>query len=203
MSLQPFVPWLVAALAASVFGQFIGAHRGTPWLSMAAATLLPIAAIVVACGINRPHWQPPNRVPGAATPAIAARRNARLIAMIWGAGAASLLSVYLGSGLRWQHGWQYGAGMALTAILCFGYALRLGHGASRFNQRPWLDAAAIVVAIQALAAFAGLIFLIASGKVWSARPDWAANVLFVTGSIAIAAVSVLAVLTHAWLSQAR
>ena len=108
-----------------------------------------------------------------------------------------MLTVYLGTALRWQHGWQYGAGMALIACLSFGYALQLGRPGSRFARIAWLDAAALVAGLQAATAAVGLTALIASGKVWSTRADWPANLIFLAGGIAIVAASAAAASTHA------
>jgi hypothetical protein len=97
-----------------------------------------------------------------------------------------MLGVYLLSGLKWQHGWQYGTGMALIALAALAYA----------RSPRWLDAVAIVVALQGAASAIGLAVLAGSGKLASVKSDWAANVIFVAGGVTIAILSVLAVAAH-------
>jgi hypothetical protein len=177
-SLAPLMPpWLPGALLMSVFGQILGAQTGRGAMSVAAAALIPLVLIAAAWRLNR--------VPFADAES-AARHNGMLQAWAWGTGAASMLGVYLLSGLKWQHGWQYGTGMALIAVLAFWFA-----------RRPrWLNAAAVAVALQGAAAAIGLAVLAGSGKLASVKGDWAANVIFVAGGVAIAVLSVMAVAAH-------
>ena len=109
-----------------------------------------------------------------------------LQASAWGVGAASMLGVYLLSGLKWQHGWQYGTGMALIALAALAFA----------RQPRWLNAVAIAVALQGMAAAIGIAVLAGSGKLASVKGDWAANIIFVAGGVAIAVLSVMAVAAH-------
>lgn len=102
------------------------------------------------------------------------------------------------TGLKWQHGWQYAAAMALLAT---GSALL-----SRTLRRT-LPAAETAVAnnhvrlavpaavSQGLIAAGGLAALIVSGKLWSVRADWAANRVFAGLAVAILAISVATVVT--------
>ena len=200
MSVQPFIPWLLAAFIPAVIGQVIGARLGSPWISGSAALFLPIMSTTVALQVNQPYWTAVRSAGTSDIVAEAARRNARILAWTWGAGAISMLAVYKLSGLRWQHGWQYGTGMALVALLPFGYSLAVGRSGSKLRQ-PWLlDLASLMVAVQGIAAIAGVMMLVISGKVASVKPDWAANVIFVAGGLTITILSAIAVRTHACLS---
>jgi hypothetical protein len=164
MPAQPFGPsmprWMPGALAMSVFGQILGAKLSNGQISAAAAALMPLALIAAASRTNK-------------SPQLdhltAVRCNAALLATAWGVGACSMLGVYLLSGLKWQHGWQYGAGMALIALAAAAYA----------RDPRWLNAAAIIVALQGVAAALGLAVLAGSGKLASIKGDWAANIVFV------------------------
>lgn len=200
MSLQPFIPWLTAALVSAILGQVAGARIGSPWISGAAALFLPMIWTSVALKVNRPYWTQPIAPASTGTAAEAARRNARLLALAWGAGGASMLAVYLLSGLKWQHGWQYGCGMILIAMTAFAYGLAIGHPASRLRRPALLDAANVLVAAQGVAAIGGIMILVLTGKVASAKPDWAANVIFVAGGLTITILSAIAVRTHARLT---
>jgi hypothetical protein len=175
-------PWLPGALGMSVFGQILGAKLGNGSISAGAAALIPLALVAAAARLNQAARQ--GLTP--ADPLSAARSNAWLQAAAWGAGAASMLGVYLLSGLKWQHGWQYGTGMALIAVAAIGYA----------REPRWLNAVAVVVGLQGAAAAIGLAVLAGSGKLASVRSDWAANVIFVAGGVTIAILSVLAVAAH-------
>jgi hypothetical protein len=166
-------PWLPGALAMSVLGQIAGAKTGNGQISAAAAALLPLALIAAAARANR----------APADPLATARANAVLQALAWGAGAASMFGVYLLSGVKWQHGWQYGSGMALISAAAFAYA----------RQPRWLSATAVIVGLQGAAAAIGLAVLASSGKLASVKGDWAANIIFCAGGVAIAVLSVLAV----------
>jgi len=201
MSVQPYIPWLLAAFVPAVFGQVVGARVGSPWISGAAALFLPVMSIVVALKVNTPYWERTAASTGADALADASRRNARLMAWTWGAGAASMLAVYLLSGLRWQHGWQYGSGMVLIAALGFFYSLSLGVPTSVLRRPGPLNVAAVLAASQGIAAIGGIMILVMSGKVASHRADWAANIIFIAGGLAITVLSAIAVRTHACLSH--
>lgn len=201
MSVQPFIPWLLTAFLPAVAGQVIGARIGSAWVSGTAALFLPAMSILVALKVNAPYWSERVDVSPSGMLADATRRNARLIAWTWGGGAASMLAVYLLSGLRWQHGWQYGGGMLLIACLVFLYSLSVGLPGSALRQPRLLAAAAMVTALQGIAAIGGIMILVISGKVMSPKADWAANIVFMTGGLAITVLSAIAVRTHASISH--
>jgi hypothetical protein len=201
MSVQPFIPWLIAAYVPSVIGQVLGARMGAPWVSGAAAVFLPVISILVAMRVNGPYWSQSPALAGHDVLIAASQRNARLLAWAWGAGALSMLAVYLVSGLRWQHGWQYGSGMMLIAGIGFSYALSLSDPESVFRRPVSLNIAALLAAAQGIAAIGGITILVLSGKVASPRSDWAANIIFVSGGLAVTVLSAIAVRTHAYLTQ--
>jgi hypothetical protein len=177
MLTRPLPPWLPGALLMAVFGQILGAKMSNGGISIAAAALMPLALIGAAWRLNRTPFDDAET---------AARHNGMLQAWAWGIGAGSMLGVYLLSGLKWQHGWQYGSGMALIALAAFLFA----------RQPRWLNATAAVVGLQGAAAAIGLAVLAGSGKLASVKADWAANIIFVAGGVAIAALSVMAVAAH-------
>jgi hypothetical protein len=174
-------PWLPGALAMSVLGQILGAKIGSGAISAVAAGLMPLALVAAATRVNRTAHSGDAMAADALVDT--ARQNAWLQAAAWGAGAASMFGVYLLSGLKWQHGWQYGLGMAVIALAAVIYA----------RQPRFLQATMIVVAMQGAAAAVGLAILAGSGKLASVKGDWAANIIFVAGGVAIAVLSVLAV----------
>jgi hypothetical protein len=56
--------------------------------------------------------------------------------------------------------------------------------------------------LQGIAAVAGLVFLIGSGKLETVRPDWAANQIFLFGGLTIVGLSAIAVVTQRKLMRA-
>lgn len=122
---------------------------------------------------------------------VTAAQNANLLALGYAWGGASLLAVYLLTPLRWQHGWQYGCGMLAIAALIAVFARGLK---SRWT--PGLDRVlTIVTLIHGWAATGGLGWLIVTGKIWSVKGDWAANVVFAAGAVVLAGVSIMALRT--------
>ena len=107
-----------------------------------------------------------------------------------------MLASYYLTQLHWQHAWQYGAAMLLIAFSLYAYSTALGDPASPVRAPRWLIATQRLTQVQGLAALAGILFILVSGKLTAGKSDWAANVVFVAGGITIAALSLLAVLTQ-------
>ena len=183
-----------------MLGQVIGASIRAPWVSGTAALFLPVMTILVSLRVNAPYWRSGEPARGSDTLIAASQSNAGLIAWTWGAGAACMLAVYLLSGLKWQHGWQYGTGMLLIAVLGFAYVRSLGTLGSPTRRPSLLTVAALMAAAQGIAAIGGIMILVLSGKVASPRGDWAANIIFVAGGLAITVLSAIAVRTWARLN---
>lgn len=191
-----------AVLAASVAGQVIGAQQGAVGMSAFAAAAFTGAMLRLGWTLNRPWWQCETSTclgpdTGGAQPVIAAR-NAQLLALGYVWGGISLLAVYLLSGIKWQHGWQYGSGMVLIGAL-----LLL---AARALPKHWGPVLARRLAgltlIHGWAATGGLAWLVGSGKIWSIKGDWAANVVFAAGAVALVGVSAMALRTARILAEA-
>ena len=200
-SITPVMAATFAVLFASVAGEVAGASQGTSGLVVFAGGAFAGAILRLAWQLNAPWWQPahasdigPSR--SDAQPIMAAR-NARLIALGYAWGAASLLAIYLLSPLRWQHGWQYGTGMGLIALLIFMYSRALeGRWTTDLNwSLTW------VALIHSWAATAGLGWMIGVGKFYSAKGDWAANIVFACGGLMIVGVTIMALRTGRFLSQ--
>lgn len=178
---------LYVPLAVAVAGLVAGAATGDRLLAGAAAGLgavfLALAAAVLNARLVRE---------GDASRSAAARVNAILLAVGWAWAGVAMLAVYRLSGLKWQHGWQYGSGMVLIGGLILAYAAALRDPASRYAAPKWLDAARWANEAQALAAAVALAWLALSGKLATAKDDWAANDIFVAGAAAIVALALIA-----------
>ena len=185
----------IAVLIASVAGQVAAAGAGAVGMAYFAAGAFGLAGLQYCFGINRAWWAESGHgvgpSPAAAQPMIAAR-NADVIGLGYGWGGLSLLAVYLLSSVRWQHGWQYGAGMVLIGALVLAWARSLQGvtwTAAKFRALAWASAA------HGIAALVGVAWLIGSGKAQSIKGDWAANVVFLTGGLLIAGVTAMGLKT--------
>lgn len=190
----------IAVLLASVAGQMAAANAGAIGFAAFAAGAFLLAALRAGLILNRPWWSPAGHAIGpsplAAQPVMAAR-NGELLALGYGWGALSLLAIYLLTPLRWQHGWEYGVGMALIAALLAALARHIAQAA--WTEARFKTLLAVSV-LHGTAALTGLAWLVASGKVWSLKGDWAANIVFVSGALLIAAISAMGIATAIRLS---
>ena len=194
MSLQRLMPWLVVALAVSVAVMWRAAAGELRTLSLGAALGFVALAVVVALAANRAALRDPAREARAQYHML--RRNTRLVALVYAWGAAALFAVYVVGDLKWRHGWQYGAAMALVAALLLWYVHALGSPGSRLATASHMRWAGLLARLHGLAAAAGLAFLIGAGKLATLKGDWAANHVFLAGGIGVVLLTVVAAHTH-------
>lgn len=195
MSLQPFVPWLIALAVLSVATMVIAAGWGDG--AMHALAALPYTMAIGGAGlaVNLPYWRSTASTMGAEDRNLAARRNARTMALIHAWAASAIAADYSLAPLDWHLDWLYTLVFALAAVICFTYAVLISPGSSRFR-RPRVHTGAVILAgLQLLIASAAVFYLLVSGKLWTFRSDWAANqvILFAAGTLAL--ISTFAVLT--------
>lgn len=185
-----------ALLLAAIVAMVLAARQNWQVLSIAAATMAALVLIHRAFSINRKIGG--QALSGTDLPAAvaASRINAQLIGTVYGWGGLAMLAVYMISGLKWQHGWQYGSGMLLIALALHAYAHMVAAPASPLATPHALTLSAMLVLAQAVAAAVALAILVASGKLATTKGDWAANHIFVAGGLAIVVVSVLAYATY-------
>ena len=126
-----------------------------------------------------------------------------LLALVYAWGGLAMAVTYQVSGLKWQHGWQYGLGMLLIGTGIALYARRL----RKIPVGPSKDAARSravrLVMVQGVAALLGLLWLVFSGKLATPKDDWAANIIFLAGGAAVAGISALIAQLHFALEQNR
>lgn len=195
--MPPHFASIIAALVASVGGLWAGAAGGNTRMVAIAAAGGAAALILGGVIANRNLW-----MRGREAEVDAARLNSGLLALTYAWGAAGMLAVYLFSGLKWQHGWQYGLGMALIAALIFAYRQALGVPNGRFRTPNALRTARIATALHVLAAGIGLLWLLFSGKLDTVKGDWAANDIFLAGGFAVTFLSDLTLATRKRLMRA-
>jgi len=194
--------------AISTAAMVAGASAGHTAVVTAAAALFAITAVAVAFvfGWQASHW-PQSRSEPLVPAFVALLQSSGLAAICYGWGAVAMQGVYLTpiTGLKWQHGWQYAAAMALLAAASLAFARSVSDPLRGVRptgtERPFRWALPLAAA-QAGIAGVGLAALAISGKLFSARADWAANRVFAGLAVAILAVSVASILVHRHLKPA-
>jgi hypothetical protein len=189
---------LVAALV--VMTLTAAADRRTE--SALAAGIFAVVLINTALRSNTPLWRPsPKAAAADVTPRGAFRQSALLVMLAYLWSALAFYAIYLGTHIRWQHGWEYGSAALLIAA---GHAVYLWQTA---DPNSWLSSpralagTARLATLQAIAIACGLIWLLASGKLMTPKGDWAANQIFLAGGAAIMCLSIIAVRTYAVLRR--
>ncbi|MFV0369912.1 MAG: hypothetical protein ACK5KM_15795 [Hyphomicrobiaceae bacterium] len=182
---------LLIGLGASIAGMWWAAGQPSKPASVMAAALA--AAVLMLISLQARRIYRSNAEPATETTKAAAT-NATHMAFAYGWGGLAMLAVYLGTDLKWQHGWQYGSGMLLIAATLLIYAAKVHEPGSLFATTGMLKLARALTLAQAGAAFIALAWLIASGKLATIKNDWAANHIFVAGGLAIIFISVLAII---------
>lgn len=173
-----------------------GALREEVTVVAAAAALFTLITVAAGFWLNRAFWRlDAAHVTDSALP-IAARRNARLQSLVYGWGGASILAGYYLTPLFWHHAWQYGGAMVLIAVGLYLYSVALGNPANPLRARRWLATAERLALLQGIAAFTGAVYVVVSGKLLLGKADWVGNIVFVSGGLTIAVLSLLAAITQ-------
>jgi hypothetical protein len=197
MSLQNIISWLVLALILSVVGMAFATQTNLKLAHILMAGAAAGGLMQVSLVVNLPYWRGVVGSEGSDDARVdAARRNARLIAIVYVWGAVALIAIYYLTRLSWYHAWQYAAGMALIAAGILAYVHVLGRQGSLLRQPFALQLVEALTALQVIVAAGGLGFLLGTGKLMTRKDDWAANDVFLMGGLAIIVLSV-----HALLSQ--
>ena len=194
---------LLLAIAASLAGlQYAAAHT-QKMLSGACAGLLFAATVFAAYRSNAIILNAPvsSGTPPFATVRSALRQTTQFSVLVYAWAACALFLVYLGSGLIWQHGWQYGLALALVAFGLALYVRDLGKAGHWVASPQAIESAIGLAKLHGLLSAAVVCWLIASGKIATTRDDWAANHIFIACTAAIAILSAIAVTTHWTLSR--
>lgn len=200
MSLRPPLPWLLATLVAALVAMYLATNGLQKAEAATSAAAFAILLIIAALRTNSPLWRR-GTAKSTATPRQALWQTTLLVMLAYLWCALAFYAVYLGTSLRWQHGWEYGSAMLLVAV---GHAIYLWHlddpNASVSTPKA-IGRAVALAAFQAVAIACGLLWLIQSGKLSSVKGDWAANQLFLAGGFTVMCLSVIIVKTHAALSE--
>ncbi|HXF53701.1 MAG TPA: hypothetical protein VNK52_06210 [Hyphomicrobiaceae bacterium] len=167
-----------------------------PFIVLVAALLYSLAIIATAVEVNRPFWRLDCGNLSNDTGPVAIHRNMRLLALVYGWGAVAMFAVYGFSGVRWQHGWQYGSALALIAFFFLLYVHISDGDRRRLRTRRAMLRMQRLTLLHGACALAGLGYLVLSGKMWSTRADWPGSVIFLAGSLAVAALCLISAHTQ-------
>ena len=201
MPLFKLLPSLMAAIVVSIAAMVSGIRAELPLFAWCASGLFAAALIATAIDVNLPWWQRGVERYEPDTPAIAAIRNAQLLALTYAWGSLALLAIYRLTPLRWQHGLQYGAAMALIAWLVLLYVHLLSRPGNRLRSPRALARATWLSLGHGAAALGGLAFMVLSGKLASIKDDWGANQIFLAGGLAVVCLSIVSAITQLRLAQ--
>jgi hypothetical protein len=170
--------------------------------SALAAAVFAIVLVATALRTNIPLWRRPAE---AAARGVTQRDTLRqtsqliMIAYLWC--ALAFYTIYIGTHVRWQHGWEYGSALMLIALGHLYYLWRIADPDDPLSRPAAIARVVRLAALQAIAIACGLLWLISSGKLSSLKGDWAANQLFLAGGFAIMCLSMIAIKSHAVLAE--
>ncbi|MFT3733046.1 MAG: hypothetical protein QM780_16790 [Hyphomicrobium sp.] len=203
MTLRPSLFWLLLTLAVALVAMYLACRSFQIAESAIAAAVFSAVLCASAIRTNAPHWRrEANEQPVLLREAM--RTNVLLIALAFLWCAAAFYAIYLGTAVRWQHGWEYGTACLLLAAAYGYYALRLANSADAQAQPATIERMTRIIGYQAILIAIGLVWLVASGKLAiTHKGDWAANQLFLAGGFAIMCISVILIKTNAALSERR
>ncbi len=189
----------MASLAAMLWAARSGHVPVVTWAAVGFAAAVVVAAAVTLAQTLR--WpQRSDRAPMLPT-YVSLLQTTRLATLCYGWAAVAMQGLYLTplTGLRWQHGWQYAAAMALLTAATFAFGRTLSQPLPGQDQTGWRNHVRWATPLglaQALIAGGGLAALAISGKLWSERADWAANRVFAALAVAILAVTLAGILAR-------
>lgn len=196
MSLRPLLPAILLALVMSIVVGVLATGRDSgPTLAVGVG--LFVAQITFAMvRVNAPYWNADVMEMGEGTVVVCAWRNAVLAALTYTWGATAMLAIYSLSNLVWRHWWQYGAGMALIAAGIFLYSFFLINGRGALRTPPALAAVTWLTGLQGAGVLFAFIYLVFAGKFVTPRGDWAASYIFAAGSLALALLSLISIVSY-------
>ncbi len=136
-----------------------------------------------------------------ASPSRIAAASARYMGVVWLWGAVSLFIVYVFI-LTWHEWWQFFAAFAVVGALCIGYAALLERDANAGRDDETMLALGRYMAIGQLVGMVVTVIGLAIDPdkefYWPADGDWAGNIIFLFGALAL-----LAITAHALINDKK
>lgn len=195
--MRPPFAIVVGGLCSSAAGMAAAVTAGDAAVSGTAAAAAALILVMSGLATNLTVWRQSKAAehPIDATAALLTTTHLTMLTYAWG--SLALFAIYVGTPLRWQHGWQYAIVMALIAA---GHVIYIRHLSSTSDAGPATRRAVALAALQGAGAITALAWLVASGKLATTKGDWAANQVFLAGGVAVASLSAIIVITHRILS---
>ncbi len=187
---------VIFVFVVSLFGTFLGASWANRWLFAASVFVFSATATTAAFLVNRRYWRGTAVAGGKPVIVQALIASTQLSTLVYAWGAVTLFLVYSASGLRWQHGWQYGLALALIAAGMAHYAKLLGQNQPELVSQSAIERAVVLASVQGITVSVVLLWLVASGKILTPRADWAANLVFAAGGLSIVCLCAFFAKTH-------
>jgi hypothetical protein len=201
MSLRPLMPVILLALVVSIMIAVLAAGRGSGGTLGLAVALFAVQMLFVALRVNLPYWGASPPAAEAPAPVACAQNNAVLAALVYAWSAIAMLAIYSLTPLKWQHWWEYGAAMLLIACAILVYANALTAGPASIRSPRALDILMGLTLAQGVAVGVVILWILFSGKIHTLRGDWAANEIFIGGSVMLIMVSAISLVTHRKLTR--
>ncbi len=192
----------LALVLVSLYGHLLAAGLKEPlgYAALAALTAATLAYVgVQAMRVTERQGAPGQAAPQQGAPrAQLAAQAARHIAFVWIFSALVLFLVY-GNVLKWREWITFGTGMAVVGALSYGLAILFDKDAARGKSDAAMLGFGRTLNIgQVAGMLIAMVGLVVDGKMAVAlaasRSDWAANMTFFTGAVAIVVIGVVALL---------
>jgi uncharacterized membrane protein YesL len=194
--------WIAAiAIASSLL--IITAGLGAVGLNALVAALISLTIAVLAVRENE------KIISSDADAHALASLNARYMAVTWGWAAVAVAFVYM-SAITWPEWWHFCVGFCAAALLCLCFSnLLTSEGASQVSGDKVLRLSRLLALVQLVACVLALIGMVIDGKVpfldmpsliegksRLGEPYWAAHNIFFFGALALAAISIVSLLSY-------
>jgi len=183
------------ALTVSVCATVIAAAAGDQLLHMATTGLVSLGIALLAAREHR------SLLVAGASESVVGASTARYCGLVWAWGAVATLVTYAFTlEAKWPEWWQFFLGFSFAAVASLLFAAMLNRDAERGTVDPGLlkiGRALIIAQIVGMAA--AIISLFIDGKFPRdvSKPDWANCNIFFFGALAIAAISINALVNPA------
>ena len=202
---SPLIRFLAVTLLVSAGAMTWTTAAHNRGATAAIAALTALISVIATLRANSAFWAPPESAPEDATVvrAAALHQSGLVIALLYAWAALSLFLIYRYTGLSWRHGWQYASG---SALIVAGHLLFLRNvlgDTAAATKTDAINLAVKLAAVHGLVIACGLLWLIASGKLDTAKSDWAANDIFLAGGFTVICLTGLIVKTHAALTRGQ
>lgn len=191
--MSSLVIWMIS-LTIGLCGTIIAAGALDPSIHFAMSAMISLAFAGMAVRETRAQ-----QMDGAA-PGVVAATTAHYMGLVWAWGALAILVTYMFI-LKWGEWWQFFAGFAFVAVLCLMFAAALGRDAEHGREDASLiRISRVLVVVQLIGMIVAVVGMVIDKKVVhflnpGRYPDWAANNIALCGAMALAVISINALVS--------